>query len=112
MCVQVGTCVWARDSGRTGCGSSGSAERKKKEPEPTLPPPPPGGSDAKAPPPAEALANGFRCPGGKLGIHPALPHPSSCRLYYICHNGVTPTEAGCSSGTYQISSWSFKGTLA
>ncbi len=88
--------MWARDSGRTGCGSTAAAaERKRKEPDPTAPPPP---GDAKAAAPAEALPNGFKCPGGKLGVHPALPHPTSCRLYYICHNGVTPTEAGCSSG--------------
>ena len=46
----------------------------------------------------DSLPNGFRCPGGKLGIHPALPHPTSCRLYYVCLNGVTPNEAGCGSG--------------
>ena len=32
------------------------------------------------------------------GIHPALPHPTSCRLYYVCLNGVTPNEAGCGPG--------------
>ena len=88
--------MWARDSGRTGCGSSAAAERKKKDPDPAATAAPP---DTKTPAATEALANGFRCPGGKLGIHLALPHPTSCRLYYICHNGVTPTEAGCSSGT-------------
>ena len=46
----------------------------------------------------ESLPNGFTCPGGKLGIHPALPHPTSCRLYYVCLNGVTPNEAGCGPG--------------
>ena len=27
-----------------------------------------------------------------------MPHPTSCRLYYVCLNGVTPNEAGCTSG--------------
>ena len=27
-----------------------------------------------------------------------MPHPTSCRLYYVCLNGVTPNEAGCGSG--------------
>jgi len=44
------------------------------------------------------VASSFKCPGGKPGVHPALPHPDSCRLYYICHDGVTPNEAGCASG--------------
>jgi hypothetical protein len=47
---------------------------------------------------SDPLPNGFQCPGGKLGVHPALPHPTSCRLYYVCLNGVTPNEAGCTSG--------------
>ena len=45
--------------------------------------------------PAEKLQNGFVCPGGAIGVHPALPHPSDCRQYYVCLNGVDPSEAGC-----------------
>merc|ERR1711962_1792275 len=44
---------------------------------------------------AKKLPNGFQCPGGKLGVHIALPHPDDCRKYYICLDGVTPNEAGC-----------------
>ena len=45
----------------------------------------------------QPLANGFTCPGGSLGVHPALPHPTSCRLYYICTGTVycTTHPAGC-----------------
>ena len=46
----------------------------------------------------ETLSNGFRCPGGPIGVHPALSHPSDCRLYYVCLDGVTPSEAGCVTG--------------
>ena len=48
--------------------------------------------------PAEKLSNGFVCPGGPEGVHPALPHPDDCRLYYVCLNGVDPSDAGCPPG--------------
>lgn len=84
----IGTCVWARESSRKGCLSAlkraQQAEAATKKPD--------GEKEG------ESLPNGFKCPGGKLGIHPALPHPDSCRLYYVCLNGVTPNEAGCVSG--------------
>ena len=48
--------------------------------------------------PAEKLANGFVCPGGPVGVHPALPHPDDCRLYYVCLNGLDPSDAGCPPG--------------
>merc|ERR1740128_1001448 len=71
----IGTCVWARESGREGCASAEERHRKKaKKTEKNAPP--------KEKP--KSLANGFTCPGGALGVHPALPHPDSCRQYYIC----------------------------
>ena len=49
--------------------------------------------------PAAALSNGFKCPGGAIGVHLALPHPKDCRLYYVCLDGITPSDAGCTHGT-------------
>jgi hypothetical protein len=83
----IGTCVWARESSRKGCSLSSASENQKSE-----------ASDAESNKDGESLPNGFKCPGGKLGVHPALPHPDSCRLYYVCLNGITPNEAGCTSG--------------
>jgi len=56
------------------------------------------GPDTTTRKPAEALANGFKCPGGPIGVHPALPHPKDCRLYYVCLDGITPSAAGCTHG--------------
>ena len=89
-----GICVWARDSGRTGCGVTPEEDRPKKRrrektPEPDKP------AENKKP---KTLANGFTCPGGKLGVHLKLPHPTDCRSYYVCLNGVEASEAGCSVG--------------
>jgi len=87
--MDIGTCVWARESTRKGClsaskrAAAAQPEVKKVQEEQKE---------------GESLPNGFKCPGGKLGIHPALPHPDSCRLYYVCLNGVIPNEAGCTSG--------------
>ncbi len=93
----IGTCVWARESTRKGCLSanqraeqSGSKSRRRQNDFPQ--------ENLRSNEPGDRLPNGFQCPGGKLGIHPALPHPSSCRLYYVCLNGVTPNEAGCGPG--------------
>ena len=91
-----GICVWARDSGRTGCGlpaDEGEKKRRKKKKQPS--------SDVKSPSDRDrprTLANGFSCPGGKLGVHISLPHPTSCRSYYVCLNGVEASEQGCSMG--------------
>ena len=88
----IGTCVWARESTRKGCLSANKrAQQNEATRKPLIP-------DPDAEKEGESLPNGFKCPGGKLGIHPALPHPDSCRLYYVCLNGVTPNEAGCVSG--------------
>ena len=93
----IGTCVWARESSRKGCLSAnqraenrGSSRGRRPTNRPQT-----GSNDSK---PGKGLPNGFQCPGGKLGIHPALPHPTSCRLYYVCLNSVTPNEAGCGPG--------------
>jgi len=91
---QIGTCVWPRESGRDDCVSADEepTERKKKKSK---------GAAAKentTRKPAEALDNGFQCPGGPIGVHPALPHPSDCRLYYVCLDGITPSDAGCTHG--------------
>lgn len=88
----IGTCVWARESKRKGCLS---ATKRAQRETTTSPRPNPASDDVKE---GQGLPNGFQCPGGKLGIHPALPHPTSCRLYYVCLNGVVPNEAGCVSG--------------
>ena len=56
------------------------------------------GPDTTTRKPAEALANGFKCPGGPIGVHPALPHPKDCRMYYVCLDGITPSAAGCTHG--------------
>ena len=91
-----GICVWARDSGRDGCGvqpDDGEKRRRKKKKEPSHENPAP--SDSKSP---RTLENGFRCPGGKLGVHLSLPHPTSCRSYYVCLNGVEASQRGCSVG--------------
>jgi len=92
---KIGTCVWARESGRKGCinNAQNSSSKRKKKPQSQSSP-----SKKDDNGPGDTLPNGFRCPGGKLGIHPALPHPTSCRLYYVCLNGVTPNEAGCAKG--------------
>ena len=69
---------------------------------------------------APRLSNGFVCPGGKLGVwniwifpfwnflravffisiaihqvHIALPHPTDCRKFYTCLDGITPRDQGC-----------------
>jgi len=89
----IGTCVWARESSRKGCLSAlKRAQQAEDAAKKTFQNQPEGVKEG------ESLPNGFKCPGGKLGIHPALPHPDSCRLYYVCLNGVTPNEAGCVSG--------------
>ena len=77
--------------------STQRAERKRQRTQaPTVPPSHRNSPEHKSA--DAALSNGFKCPGGKLGLHPALPHPTSCRLYYVCLNGVTPNEAGCGKG--------------
>ena len=72
---------------------------------------------------APRLSNGFVCPGGKLGVwmehfdffprtflhnflhalanhqvHIALPHPTDCRKFYTCLDGITPRDQGCPVG--------------
>ncbi|XP_023320463.1 protein obstructor-E [Eurytemora carolleeae] len=87
----IGTCVWARESGRAGCVSEQNRSQKKmtdKKP----------ADDTPTTQKPKSLENGFTCPGGALGVHPALPHPTSCRQYYICLDGITATEAGCTKG--------------
>lgn len=52
------------------------------------------------------LQDGFECPSegqvdsrGMLVDHPKFPHPEDCQKFYVCLNGVTPREQGCSDGT-------------
>lgn len=93
---EIGTCVWARESTRKGCLSANQrAEQSATRTRSRRPTNRPSEQSSR---PRDTLPNGFQCPGGKLGIHPALPHPTSCRLYYVCLNGVTPNEAGCGPG--------------
>lgn len=91
---KIGTCVWPRESGREDCASDddGGSQRRKKKPKDS------GGPAPTTRKPAEALSNGFTCPGGPIGVHPALPHPKDCRLYYVCLDGLTPSDAGCTHG--------------
>ena len=88
----IGTCIWARESTRKGCLSANKRSQANEATRKPLIP------EAEGEKEGESLPNGFKCPGGKLGVHPALPHPDSCRLYYVCLNGITPNEAGCVSG--------------
>ena len=89
-----GTCVWPRESSREGCLSETQRSRARKPTQRRQKQPQTNNDNKKG----DSLPNGFTCPGGKLGIHLALPHPTSCRLYYNCLNGVTPIEAGCGPG--------------
>jgi len=91
---EIGTCVWPRESGRDDCITEDEEPRqRKKKPKGAK-----GAPDTTTRKPAEALANGFKCPGGPIGVHPALPHPKDCRLYYVCLDGITPSDAGCTHG--------------
>jgi len=52
------------------------------------------------------LKDGFECPSegqvdsrGMLIDHPKFAHPEDCQKFYVCLNGVTPREQGCSDGT-------------
>ncbi|XP_058791440.1 protein obstructor-E-like [Phymastichus coffea] len=72
-----GTCVWPESAGRQGCGVVG-----------------------------KKLSDGFECPKDagvdSRGIavdHPKFAHPEDCQKFYVCLNGVTPREQGCSDGT-------------
>ena len=53
------------------------------------------------------LKDGFSCPrgggggaerGGQAVAHPVFPHPDDCQKFYVCLNGITPREQGCSTG--------------
>ena len=89
----IGTCVWPRESGRDDCDAAAPKQGQRRTTKSTA-----GNGLGTTSKPIETLSNGFRCPGGKLGLHKALPHPSDCRLYYVCLDGVTPQDAGCVSG--------------
>ncbi|XP_059480882.1 protein obstructor-E isoform X2 [Neocloeon triangulifer] len=51
------------------------------------------------------LKDGFSCPkedqldaNGRATDHPKYAHPEDCQKFYVCLNGVTPREQGCSLG--------------
>lgn len=51
------------------------------------------------------LKDGFSCPKeaqahnhGQAVAHPVYAHPKDCQKFYVCLNGVTPREQGCSLG--------------
>jgi len=90
---EIGTCVWPRESGRDDCITEDEEPRQRKKKQKGT-----SGPDTTTRKPAEALDNGFKCPGGPIGVHPALPHPKDCRLYYVCLDGITPSAAGCTHG--------------
>lgn len=55
---------------------------------------------------SKKLKDGFECPSeaqvdnrGMLIDHPKFAHPDDCQKFYVCLNGVTPREQGCSDGT-------------
>uniref|UniRef100_A0A146LKW4 Putative chitinase 3 n=1 Tax=Lygus hesperus TaxID=30085 RepID=A0A146LKW4_LYGHE len=73
-----GTCVWPDSAGRQNCGSEQDQQK---------------------------LADGFTCPKaqtatqhGQTVAHPVYAHPEDCQKFYVCLNGVTPREQGCSTG--------------
>lgn len=52
------------------------------------------------------MKDGFECPKesqvdtrGMVVDHPKFAHPDDCQKFYVCLNGVTPREQGCSDGT-------------
>ena len=116
--MQVGTCVWARDSQRVGCGASKEpvtrilffllstflfgnykVRKKKKKPAEQRATSAPAEKKTSAP----RLSNGFVCPGGKLGVwmehfdffRNFSPQPSSC----FCQ----PSGTHCSSTSNGLS---------
>ncbi|CAB3378171.1 Hypothetical predicted protein [Cloeon dipterum] len=51
------------------------------------------------------LQDGFSCPkeeqldaNGRAADHPKYAHPEDCQKFYVCLNGETPREQGCSLG--------------
>ncbi|VVC25966.1 Chitin binding domain [Cinara cedri] len=73
----AGTCAWPETAGRTGCGE----------------------------PDEMKLKDGFMCPKekthnsrGQNVAHPVYAHPDDCQKFYVCLNGITPREQGCSTG--------------
>lgn len=53
----------------------------------------------------EKLKDGFSCPKeppqdsrGQAVAHPVYAHPQDCQKFYVCLNGITPREQGCSIG--------------
>jgi len=70
-----GTCVWPAQAGRVNCGEK------------------------------EVLSDGFKCPKDETvdqhGLkvpHPRFAHPEDCQKFYVCLNGVSPREQGCTLG--------------
>lgn len=54
---------------------------------------------------AVKLKDGFSCPKekthnsrGQNVAHPVFAHPDDCQKFYVCLNGITPREQGCSVG--------------
>lgn len=54
---------------------------------------------------AVKLKDGFTCPKEKTNnsrgqnvAHPVYAHPDDCQKFYVCLNGITPREQGCSAG--------------
>lgn len=54
---------------------------------------------------AVKLKDGFSCPKeksqtsrGQNVAHPVYAHPEDCQKFYVCLNGITPREQGCSVG--------------
>jgi hypothetical protein len=76
--TEIGTCVWARESKREGCLSAN--DRANKAQKKSSPKQRHQAQQSGNKPPDKPLANGFGCPGGKLGYHPTFPHPNSCQL--------------------------------
>ncbi|XP_054271048.1 protein obstructor-E-like isoform X2 [Macrosteles quadrilineatus] len=72
-----GTCVWPASAGRQNCGEADTMK----------------------------LKDGFSCPKegqasghGQAVAHPVYAHPEDCQKFYVCLNGITPREQGCSLG--------------
>lgn len=99
----AGSCAWPATAGRTGCGESDDSKWDILKNTITMY----GFSKllffffcfaVK-------LKDGFTCPKDKMHnsrgqnvAHPVFAHPDDCQKFYVCLNGITPREQGCSTG--------------
>jgi len=77
----TGACTWPDEQQKAACYGHGSQEQR-------------------------CLPDGFCCnnstaqiSNGLATLHPKFPHPTNCRLFYLCINGKEPRNSGCPLGT-------------